>query len=140
MAKNVWMVGAAVLGLASFALAGLPEREKQRELEPKVKAASDAVAATCGCSPAVAVDWATFKTVESMYTVDFAVASYQEIAEATCKADQQAKAGFCSNVKNVAVKWTAEEPNAVCAAGTCTFTVGSQSYQTAPFKDFLEKL
>src|SRR5262245_51716567 len=115
MKKRAWIVGAGIVAVASLAFAGRAERERQRELEPKITTASASVSATCGCAPEVKVDWETFKTVESMYTVDFAVDSYREIAEDTCKADKEAKDGFCSNVKNVLLKWTAEAPTAACA-------------------------
>jgi hypothetical protein len=140
MSKKLVIVGVGLVALASVAYAGLAEREKQRELEPKIATAAAAVTATCGCSPVVQVDWGTFKTVESMYTIDFLMSDYQQISEGICKADKEAKDGFCSNVKTVAVKWTAESPNATCAGGACEFSVSSESYQTAPFKEFLEKL
>jgi hypothetical protein len=136
----VGIAGMGIAALASLAHAGLAEREKQRELEPKIASAAAAVTATCGCSPGIQVDWSTFKTVASMYTLDFLMSNYQEIAESTCKADKEARDGFCGNVKNVTVKWAPDSPSASCANGTCGFAVSSESYLTDPFKQFLEQL
>ena len=140
MSKRLVVVGVGIVAFASLAYAGLAERERKRELEPKIASAVEAVTATCGCSPGVQVDWETFKSVESMYTLDFLMSSYQEISESFCKADAEAKAGFCSSVKGVAVKWTADPPSARCSGGTCEFLVSSESYLTSPFQEFLEKL
>jgi hypothetical protein len=140
MSNHLAIAAAGAVALASLAHAGLAERERQRELEPKIASAVAAVTATCGCSPALQVDWSSFKTAASMYTIDFLMSDYQGIAESICKADAEAKAGFCSSVKSVAVKWTADAPTASCASGTCEFAVSSESYFTAPFREFLEKL
>jgi hypothetical protein len=125
---------------ASAAYAGRPERDYQKSLEAPTKEAVDAVKAACGCSPAVKVDWDSFKSAENMSVISFAVSSYKTATEETCNHDKDGKAAFCKQVKKVEIKFTGNDPTTVCASGTCTFNINGTSFHGAQYQAFLDKL
>lgn len=81
---------ALVLVVSTGAWAGKEEREKKAELEPRVKAASDAFKSHCGGSISITVDWKSYKTVNDMYQLGYAMDAITEGAATYCK-DSESK-------------------------------------------------
>jgi hypothetical protein len=125
---------------SASAYAGRPERDYAKSLEAPIKEAADTVKAACGCSPAIKVDWESFKTAEDMSSIGSAIGTYKTDTEETCKNDKEGKAAFCKQVKTVAVKFTASEATTVCASGTCTFNIGAHQVFGAQYEKFLQSL
>lgn len=83
---------ALVLVVSTGAWAGKEEREKKAELEPRVKAASDAFKSHCGGSISITVDWKSYKAVNDMSQLGYAMDAIRDGSATYCKDGESKKA------------------------------------------------
>jgi hypothetical protein len=116
-------IALSVIGISTIALAGKPERDKQKELEPKVAELKTDLKKKCGCDIAVTVDWASYKTTRDMGRIPHGLDSLTEALKDRC-ADDVDKKAICSHLKTFALKYDAdaERPSLSGSTISCATT------------------
>ena len=92
------------LAIPSLAAAGKPERDRQKELEPKVAETKTAVKKLCGCDIPVSVQYESYPKADDMLRVPDALSSLVEALQNDCD-DANEKAILCKNLKGYVVKF-----------------------------------
>jgi hypothetical protein len=120
---SVLAVVFSVLSVSTIALAGKPERDKQKELEPKVAELKKDIKTRCGCDIKVTVDWSTYKTARDMSRIEAALSSLSEATQGHCASEAEKKI-LCSHLKGYTVGY-AEEAGEPKLVGGSTIWCGS---------------
>lgn len=86
--------------LVTTVMAGKPERDKKKELEPKIKDAIAEAKAACGCDFAIDVKWDTYTKADDMFRILEGVTSFTEAEKEVCQS-QEDKDAFCKGSKGM---------------------------------------
>lgn len=92
---------------SAIAFAGKLEREKQKEITPKITEGRAAVKRACGCDPAINVKWDSYKTPDDMFRIPESVAGFSTAATSFCT-DAESKKAFCANVSSLNISFNAD--------------------------------
>ena len=90
----------ALMLVGSLALAGKPERDKKKELEPQIKTALEEGKKACGCDFAVEVKWDGYTKADDMMRIADGVKSYTDAMVQVCESPED-KAAFCKGSKGM---------------------------------------
>lgn len=90
----------ALLLVGSLALAGKPERDKKKELEPAIKTAIEEGKKACGCDFPVEVKWDSYTKADDMMRIADGVKSFTDAMVQVCESPED-KAAFCKASKGM---------------------------------------
>lgn len=126
--KKGFVFGGLVLVVSVFAFAGKLERDKKAELEPRVKAATEAFKKNCGCGVAITVKWDNYKKADDMGQIGWAMDSIKDGSESYCK-DAGGKKAMC-NMKSIEYSFGSTDEQPKFAAGLVSAQSNAQGYVT----------
>ena len=132
MHRKTSLILVATLSLSFSAQAGKPERDKQKEVEPKVKEAEKAVNDACKGGLKFDVKWDSYAKADDMWRVPEASEAIAELAKSYCTSPEDQKA-FADLLKTVVIKFNSDMGDPAYDKGKKAITVGStsSSYNTA---------
>jgi hypothetical protein len=113
----------AVLALSSIALAGKPERDRQKELNPKLATAKAEMKKRCGCDVSFMVKWDSYQKADDMFLVEAALADLTEATKDNCDDDNEKKV-LCSHLKSYVVSY---DSNGAVSYASGALTCGTAS-------------
>jgi hypothetical protein len=128
----------AIATVSSVALAGKPERDKQKELATNIAATKADLKSRCGCNVAIDVKWDSYATASDMNTISGGLADLVEATKDNCD-DATEKKSLCSHLKTYVLKH--DTKGAVTyAAGTLTCgTADSTRCGSGQLNDLIDK-
>ncbi|MBL7544794.1 MAG: hypothetical protein JNL11_13335 [Bdellovibrionaceae bacterium] len=117
-----------MLIVSTGAWAGKEEREKKTELEPRVKAAAEAFKSKCGGGVSITVDWKSYKTVNDMSQIGYAMDAIKDGAAAYCTDDESKK--IMSTVKSIDYVFGKTDQGPKFKSGKITASTDSTGYNS----------
>jgi hypothetical protein len=117
----------AVACVAALAFAGKPERDKQKELTPKIAERAKNIKAACGCEVKITPKWDTYKKADDMGRIDSCAEAFETALKQHCESPEDKKA-LCENVKELHIAFAADIPSPAIEKKVITAHSNDMSY------------
>jgi hypothetical protein len=95
----------AVCCIAAVAFAGKPERDKEKELTPKLAEQAAQIKEACGCEVKMSPKWDSYPKAGDMGRIKSCAEQLATVAKKFCESPEDKKA-FCGNVKEMTMTYS----------------------------------
>jgi hypothetical protein len=129
----------AVAFVAAVALAGKPERDKQKEVTPELAKDTQEIKAACGCDVKITPKWESFPKADDMGRIKTVAEYFTTAAKDHCQSPEDKKA-LCDNVKELHIVFDNNVPEPLFANKVITcHSNNSSANSDGQFKAILDK-